>query len=90
MSNKFPSMSIVDQMKQKSDQEKQLAMQHQSMILQTRLRLSESFLNTLIGRLDVDLTKADQVDPLCDMSIEFANTLMIKLGMIVIETKGVE
>lgn len=87
MSNKLPpTFKGIDQEKQVQ----QIAMNQQAMIFQTRLRLSETFLNTMIGRLDVDLTKADQIDPLCDMSIEFANTLMIKLGMIIIETKGVE
>lgn len=87
MSNKLPpTFKGIDQEKQAQ----QIQMNQQAMIFQTRLRLSETFLNTMIGRLDVDLTKADQIDPLCDMSIEFANTLMIKLGMIIIETKGVE
>lgn len=87
MSNKLPpSFKDTDQQKQAQ----QAKMQQQAMVLQTRLRLSENFLNTMIGRVDIDLTDQDLLEPMVNMSIDFANTLMIKLGMIVIETKGVE
>lgn len=87
MSNKLPP-----QFKQQDAdaQQRQLQAQQHAAIMQTRLNMSQAFLNTLIGRLDVDLGKDNQLEPLVDMSIEFSNTLMIKLGIIVPNTKGVE
>lgn len=80
MSNKLPPNFKQTDQKASAQQHE---MQRQSFILNTRLRLAEAFLNTLIGRADVDLTADGQVEALADMSIETANTLMIKLGLVV-------
>lgn len=82
MSNTLPKGKVHD-LNAISQQKQQMEMQKASFIASTRLQMSQSFLNTLIGRLDVDLTKDGQGEALVDMSVEFSNTLMIKLGLIV-------
>ena len=82
MSNKL-GMSIVDSLKQKSDQEKQIELQKQSFIANTRLRMAETYLNTLLGRVDVDLTDENTKAAIVQMSVDYANELMFSLGITV-------
>lgn len=83
MSNKFPPMNKVVNFDEQQKQKQQIEMQRQSFIVNTRLRLAETFLNTMLGRHDVDLTANGQAEMLVDYSIEVANTLMIKMGLVV-------
>lgn len=83
MSNKFPPMNKVVNFDEQQKQKQQIEMQRQSFIVNTRLRLAETFLNTMLGRPDVDLTANGQAEMLVDYSIEVANTLMIKMGLVV-------
>lgn len=64
--------------------EREIEMQKMSFIANTRLQFSTQFLNTMIGRLDFDLTQEDTKSHLIDLSVDYANGLMEKLGMIVI------
>jgi len=82
MSNKLPPMHSIKTMQEQSDQKKQLDLQRQSFIVNTRLRLTENFLNTLLGRLDIEVEKDDYKEILTDIAIGYANTLMNKLGIV--------
>lgn len=61
---------------------RQRELQKQSIIVNTRFNLASTFLNTLIGRQDADVTDADNISALTDISVDYANALMTKLGMI--------
>lgn len=82
MSNKLPPMNKVVDFNESQKQKQQLELQRQSFIVNTRMRLAETFLNTMIGRLDVDLTADGEGDALIDASIDYANGLMTKLGIV--------
>lgn len=82
MSNKFPPLGKVVNFDEQQKQKQQIELQKASFVANTRLRMAETFLNTLIGRSDVDLTVEGQGELLVDVSVDFANTLMMKLGII--------
>jgi ribosome assembly protein YihI (activator of Der GTPase) len=81
MSNNLPKGKVFD-MDAINKQKQQYELQKQSFVANTRLRLAEMYLNTLIGRLDADLTADGQMEVLVDMSIDYANALMNKLGIV--------
>ncbi len=81
-SNKFPTMNKVVNFDEQQKQKQQMELQKASFVANTRLRMAETFLNTLIGRPDVDLTVQGQGELLVDVSVDFANTLMAKLGIV--------
>lgn len=82
-------MHKIPTMQEQSQQKQQLELQRQSFIVNTRLRLAETFLNTMIGRPDIDLENGNNQPFLTELSIEYANVLMTKLGL-VLPTKNVE
>ena len=61
---------------------RQRELQKQSIIVNTRFQLSSTYLNTLIGRPDFDVTEEETKTALIDLSFDYANALMTKLGMI--------
>lgn len=89
MSNKLPNGKVLD-LNQLNKQNQEMEMQRKAFVANTTFRLAETYLNTLLGRVDVDLADEATKQILVDMSVDYAQGLMFKLGMIVIETKGVE
>ena len=59
---------------------RQIELQKQSFVANTRLQLTGQFLNTIIGRLDVDPTK---VDDNVGMALAYANSMLMAMGIIV-------
>jgi ribosome assembly protein YihI (activator of Der GTPase) len=65
-----------------AEEQKQMDAQKQAAITQTRYNLSSTYLNTLMGRLDTDLTADGMKDALVDISLDYADALLDKLGII--------
>lgn len=75
-------MHTIKTLGETQDQKQQLELSRQSFIVNTRLRMAETFLNTLIGRPDVDIVDEKFKEFLVDMSLDYANLLMTKLGIL--------
>lgn len=69
--------------RQQEEQKNQMELQKASFVANTRLRLTETFLNTLLGRSDVDLTLDETETTLVKLAFDYSNALMLSLGMIV-------
>jgi ribosome assembly protein YihI (activator of Der GTPase) len=82
MSNQLKGMQKVLNLDEQRAQKQQVELQRQSFIVNTRLRLAETFLNTLLGRLDIEIEKNDYKEILPDIAIDYANELMTKLGLV--------
>lgn len=82
MSNKLPPMGRILSLDEQRAQKQQLDLQRQSFVVNTRLRLAETFLNTMIGRLDIEVEKHGYIEILTDLSISYSNCLMEKLGLV--------
>jgi ribosome assembly protein YihI (activator of Der GTPase) len=65
-----------------AEEQKQMDLQKQAALTQTRYNLSSVFLNTLMGRQDADLTADDMREALVDISVDYADALLVKLGII--------
>ena len=76
--------NVIKTMQKVPDQAelRQRELQKQSIIVNTRFQLSSTYLNTLAGRADVDITDPETVSGLVNLSVDLANGLMAKLGMI--------
>jgi hypothetical protein len=82
MSNKIHTMQKVQGFDELQAQKKQAELQKASFVVNTRLRLAETFLNTLIGRADVAIEDEKFKEFLTDLSVAYANELMAKLGIV--------
>ena len=65
------------------DDQRKAQLQKQSFIAQTRLNLATQFLNTMIGRADADINNESTIDALPSLALDYADSLMIKMGMII-------
>lgn len=75
-------MQKIQTLDERSQQKAQIELQKQSFVVNTRLRLAESFLNSMIGRPDIELEKEGFKEFLTDLSVDYANCLMAKLGIV--------
>lgn len=89
MSNQFKNMQKIVSLDERQKQKQQIELQRASFVANTRLQLAQTFLNTLLGRPDVEIEKPEFKEVLTDISVEYANCLMGKLG-IVLPTTSVE
>ena len=80
---KTPDLSQLQQ------QKAQLELQRQSFVVNTRLQMSQQFLNTLLARMDIKPENEVFKEALPDLALEYANLLMNKQG-IVLPTTAVE
>lgn len=67
-----------------AQEQQQIELQKQSFIANTRLRLAETYLNTIIGRPDFDVTLDEAKEIAAEMAVDFSTALMVKLGMVVL------
>ena len=77
---KTPDLSQLQQ------QKAQLELQRQSFVVNTRLQMSQQFLNTLLARMDIEPENAGFKEALLDMALEYANLLMNKQGIVLPKT----
>lgn len=82
MSNQLKGMQKIPTFQETQAQKQQAAAQMQNFIITTRLNLAQSFLNTLLGRLDLEPEKEELKDALPDIAINYADSLMRKLGLV--------
>lgn len=81
MSNKIHSMQKIQTLDERQQQKAQLELQRQSFVVNTRLQLSQQFLNTFLGRLDIEPENDVFKEALPELAVEYANNLMNKLGI---------
>lgn len=63
------------------DDLRQREFQKQSLIVNTRFQLSQTFLNTILAREDADLSDPENVPVLTGIAVDYANELMTRLGL---------
>lgn len=80
MSNKLPNGKVLD-MGAMSQQKQDLDLKRQSFIVNTRLRLAETYLGVLLSRADVNFEQEGMKDALVEMALDYANGLMIAMGI---------